>query len=80
MTNENKKQKKLLRKSKVREMIPVAVGTLNAWMDKNSPYFNPRFPRGRTLGGRAVFWLEEDIERFIEEYLPVAPDQTGRLP
>jgi len=65
---EIRKPSKLLTKAKLREKIPVAHGTLYAWMDKDSPYFNPRFPRGFKLGGRTVFWLEEDIDRFIEEY------------
>jgi predicted DNA-binding transcriptional regulator AlpA len=68
VTQETRKPSNLLTTSQLRKKIPVAHGTLYAWMDKNSPYFNPRFPRGFKLGGRSVFWLEEDIDRFIEEY------------
>jgi predicted DNA-binding transcriptional regulator AlpA len=70
------KARNLIREGRVLKIIPVARGTLRAWYDPNSPYFNPRFPRPFNLGGRAVFWFEDAVEEFISEY---AGDHAGNL-
>ena len=58
----------LLRKSQLLTLIPVAKSTLHAWLDPESDYYLPSFPRPRFIGnGRIPFFVRSEIEAWIAE-------------
>ena len=68
--NEIKKPITLLRKKKLLAKIPVSNALLYSWMDKLGDYFDPNFPKPIRLGnGRSVFWVEDEIDLWLETYL-----------
>jgi prophage regulatory protein len=61
----------LLRLSHVLKKLNVGRSTIYSWIDKNSKYFQPSFPKPIRLGlGRSVFWLEAEIEAWLSSQLP----------
>lgn len=70
MSNETKKPINLLRKAKLLQKIQISNAALYSWMQKSSPYYVPTLPKPiRISGGRSVFWIEEEIDRWLETYM-----------
>jgi len=64
---EAKIPKRLLKKRSLLAKVPVSNALLYGWMDKSSPYYDPTFPKPiRLAGGRSVFWIEEEIDQWLE--------------
>ena len=56
----SEKHKKFLRLSGVRERVPYSRSTIYQLVAQG------KFPKPISLGGRAVAWLESDIDAWIE--------------
>lgn len=65
----------LIRLPHILKKINISRSTLYTWIDKNSRYFIPSFPKPVRLGtGRSIFWVEADVETWLSNQLPIASD------
>ena len=55
--------KKLLRLSEVRSRVPYSRATIYRLVADG------KFPRSYHLGGKAVFWLEAEVDNWISEHV-----------
>lgn len=56
---------RLLRATQVCNKLNISKTTLYAKLDKNSKYYDPEFPKQINLGGKAVAWIESQIDSWI---------------
>lgn len=56
---------KVFRLKDVIRILGISRSMLYLWMDEQSKYFNPDFPRPIKLSIRSIGWKSEDIEAFI---------------
>ena len=56
---------RLLRRKQVEQAIGLSRSTIYARLDKNSPHYDPTFPRPITLGSMSVAWVEAEIQNWI---------------
>jgi len=61
---------KMIRLSRLRQLIPVSRAAVYDWMNPLSPRFDPSFPRPIRLSGSAhggaVGWVEVDVLNWID--------------
>lgn len=61
---------RIVRMTRLRQMIPVGRATVYDWMNPASPRYDPTFPRPIRLSssakGGAVGWLESEVVKWIE--------------
>lgn len=76
--NEIKKPITLLRKKKLLTKIPISNALLYSWMDKSGDYYDPNFPMPiRLANGRSIFWVEAEIDLWLETHLTQRGDCTA---
>jgi prophage regulatory protein len=56
---------RLLRRKQVEQAIGLSRSTIYARLDKNSPRYDPTFPKPITLGSMSVAWVESEIQGWI---------------
>lgn len=56
---------RLLRRKELEQAIGLSRSTIYARLDKNSPHYDPTFPRPVNLGSKAVAWVLADVEGWI---------------
>lgn len=56
---------RLLRRKQVEQAIGLSRSTIYAMLDKNSPHYDPTFPKKITLGSMSVAWVEAEIQSWI---------------
>lgn len=59
---------RLLRRPQVEERLALSCSAIYARLDRNSPYFDPAFPRPIKLGNGKrppVAWVESEIDAYI---------------
>ena len=56
---------RLLRRKQVEQAIGLSRSTIYARLDKNSPHYDPTFPRPISLGSMSVAWVEAEIFQWI---------------
>ena len=56
---------RLLRRKQVEQAIGLSRSTIYARLDKNSPHYDPTFPKPITLGSMSVAWVETEIQSWI---------------
>ena len=56
---------RLLRRKQVEQAIGLSRSTIYARLDKNSPHYDPRFPRPISLGSMSVAWVEAEVQEYI---------------
>lgn len=61
--------KSVLRLPEVIRRTGLSRSTIYNKLDKNSPNYDPSFPRQAKLGGRAVAWDEEELDFWIRSQL-----------
>lgn len=57
---------RLIRRTDVQKMIGLSRSTIYTRLDKNSPHFDPSFPKPIKLGAMSVAWVESEILEWIE--------------
>lgn len=57
---------KVIRIKDVISMIGVSRSTIYDWINKESPRFDPTFPRPIKLGTHSVGWREQQLIEWIE--------------
>ncbi len=57
---------RLIRRTDVQKMIGLSRSTIYTRLDKNSPHFDPSFPKPIKLGAISVAWVESEIQEWIE--------------
>ena len=55
----------ILRRKKLEARIGQSRSAIYAKLDKNSPYYDPTFPRPISLGVRAVGWVESEVDKWL---------------
>lgn len=65
---------RLLRRKDVEIAIGLSRSTIYARLDKNSPHYDPTFPRPISLGSMSVGWIEAEIQGWIADRI------AGRKP
>lgn len=63
--NDNAK-KHILRLPEVKSKSGLSGSSIYAKMDPNNPTHDPFFPKPIQLGGRAVGWIESEVDAWIE--------------
>jgi prophage regulatory protein len=58
---------RLLRRKDVEIAIGLSRSTIYARLDKNSPHYDPTFPRPISLGSMSVGWIEAEIQGWIAD-------------
>jgi prophage regulatory protein len=66
MDNQDKPKKKVLRRHKLQAHTGLSLSSLYNKLNKNSPYYDPTFPKPIKLGPKAVGWLESEIDAWLE--------------
>lgn len=56
---------RLLRRRQLEQVIGLSRSTIYARLDKNSPHYDPTFPKPITLGSMSVAWVEAEIQSWI---------------
>ncbi len=56
---------RLLRRKELEQSIGLSRSAIYARLDKNSPHYDPTFPRPVNLGSKAVAWVLADVEGWI---------------
>lgn len=55
----------LIRMQQVLALVAIKRSTLYDWLNRNSPRYDPTFPRPIKIGAAAVAWLESEIDDWI---------------
>jgi prophage regulatory protein len=59
---------RLLRRQQLEERVALSCSAIYARLDRNSPYFDPAFPRPIKLGNGKrppVAWVESEVDAYI---------------
>ena len=60
---------KLIKVGEVLEILPFGKSTLFARLQESSAVYDPTFPKPVKLGGRGSWWVETEINRWLEKQL-----------
>ena len=60
---------KLIKVADVLEILPFGKSTLFARLSANSGVYDPTFPKPVKLGGRGSFWIEAEINCWLEKQI-----------
>ncbi|WP_077728232.1 AlpA family transcriptional regulator [Methylocaldum sp. 14B] len=55
----------IIKRREVETRTTLSRSTVYAKLDPKSPYYDPTFPKPVPLGGRAVGWVESEIDGWI---------------
>jgi prophage regulatory protein len=55
-----------IRMPELLKKVNLSKSTIYDKINVNSPRFDPDFPKQRKLGGRAVAWLDNEVQEWID--------------
>lgn len=58
-------QNRLMRRTELEKAIGLSRSSIYARLDKNSPHYDPAFPRPIKLGAKTVAWLAGEVDQWV---------------
>ncbi|BBB66546.1 hypothetical protein UNDYM_2293 [Undibacterium sp. YM2] len=66
MTNNYVTSNTVLRLPKLKKKLELSASSVYNKLDTNSKYFDESFPKPIRLGGKAVGWIEAEVDSWLE--------------